>query len=377
MKCSGCGIKLQTTDILKDGYISEIHLIENGEQVYCKRCFDIIHYNSFYKPLDDNKIFFDKMQMIKKKYPHEIICLMLDATDLLGSFSSDIIKAIDNMKTIILINKIDLLPKSIKIAHFEEVVREKAIKQNINVFACIGISALTKTNVLDVLKKIDKLRYNKYTKKLYFNNAFVVGVASVGKSTFINSVKEILNINTLPITTSDQFQTTLDIIKVELGNKFFIVDTPGVVNTKSFKHYLKYDSVKKITPKKFLKVKTFQLNCGQTLFLGGLVRLDFLEGENITVSLFTSNDLYVHRTKLINADNLYESQILKLLAPPFDEEELENLGNTSSVTFSINDDEFHDLLISGIGLIHLKGKGVIINLTMSKKIAFKLESRII
>ena len=38
MKGIGWGVKIQTLDPEKEGYVSEIHMIENGEEVYCKRC---------------------------------------------------------------------------------------------------------------------------------------------------------------------------------------------------------------------------------------------------------------------------------------------------------------------------------------------------
>ena len=48
-KCIGCGVKLQTTDPEKAGYVKEIVLIENGDDVYCKRCHDVIHHNKKYE----------------------------------------------------------------------------------------------------------------------------------------------------------------------------------------------------------------------------------------------------------------------------------------------------------------------------------------
>jgi len=377
MKCAGCGIKLQTADKSLPGYISEAHLEENGEQVYCKRCFDIIHYNLKYDSPSNNDLFLNKMKIIKEKYRNEIIILVVDATDLLGSINDLIISEIGGMKTIILINKIDLLPNSIKINHFETYVKNTCLSKKMNVASVFGISSIKKDNIIAVLKKIDKLRYNKYKNKPNFSQAFVVGVASVGKSTFINCVKSVLKINSLPLTTSRQFQTTQDFIKVELGGHFYLIDTPGVINTKSFKHYLDFESVNIITPKKFMRVRSYQLNAGQTLFLGGLVRLDFEAGENIVTSLFISNDLYVHRTKTLQANMLYENQLLKLLSPPKSDFELMRLKKRSMVSFKLDDDVFYDLMISGIGFIHIKGKGVILNLEQSISIDFKLEKSIL
>ncbi len=112
MKCIGCGVNLQTTDPDKKGYVGEIHIIENGEQVYCKRCFDIIHYNRRYVPQIDNKAFEDKMNKIRTNNKYDVVLLLVDVLDIYSGLSKEIAKLIGNLKVIILINKIDLMPKS-------------------------------------------------------------------------------------------------------------------------------------------------------------------------------------------------------------------------------------------------------------------------
>ena len=49
-RCIGCGIKIQSNDQNKPGYLPEVALIERGENVYCKRCYDIRHHNLKYIP---------------------------------------------------------------------------------------------------------------------------------------------------------------------------------------------------------------------------------------------------------------------------------------------------------------------------------------
>lgn len=372
MKCVGCGVKVQTVDETKEGYVSEIHVIENGENVYCKRCFDIIHYNRRYNVPPENKLFYDKMNQVKKKNPKDVILLLLDVLDIYSGFIPNIENIIGDMKVIILINKIDLMPKSIKLRHIEDSVRELAKKHNLNVISVYPVSSKNKKNIETVLKKIDKLRYNKYSNKPLFNNCYVVGCASVGKSTFINSVKEICGLdNSTPITTSDQFQTTLDIIKVELGAKFFINDTPGVINNNSFSAYLDYESVKIVTPKSFLRVRTYQLQNGQTLFLGGLVRADISCDGVCSVSCFISNNLYVHRTKTIKAEEILETQKFKLLVPPLNDIEYDRLGSIKVHDIEIKEKEFYDIIIPGIGFLHVSGENLKIKLHLSEKVKFE------
>lgn len=189
---------------------------------------------------------------------------------------------------------------------------------------------------------------------------------------FINALLQTVSKSKVELlTTSDQFQTTQDFIKIPLDNKNYIIDTPGIINPNSFGAYLSYESLKIITPKKFLKPKTYQLNCEQTVFLGGLVQIDFLEGEKISLTTYISNDLYIHRTKMINAKELIERHILKLLVPPINLDEKQALDNKKTIEFSF-DGAYFDLEISGIGFLHLAGNKVKIAVTVAEQIDVKL-----
>ena len=85
----------------------------------------------------------------------------------------------------------------------------------------------------------------------------------------------------------------------------------------------------------------------------------------------TANDLYLHRTKTINADNIYKTQINKLLVPPITLEEFEEINDLKTYEFNI-DEGSYDLLISGVGCIHLVGKNISFNVTLYKEIDVQL-----
>ena len=75
-RCIGCGAKIQTTNPEKIGYVPEIAMIERGEQVYCKRCYDIRHHNALYTPEYDTKMYYDKIKnnlKVDKISPHSCI----------------------------------------------------------------------------------------------------------------------------------------------------------------------------------------------------------------------------------------------------------------------------------------------------------------
>jgi ribosome biogenesis GTPase A len=122
-----------------------------------------------------------------------------------------------------------------------------------------------------------------------------LGCASVGKSTFINAIKEKYLDDKKLITTSDQFQTTMDFIKVYIDEDNYIIDTPGLVNRGNIINYVDNSLLKKINPKKEIKPKTYQIKSGQCLVVGDLFRIDYVEGGKNSFTLYVSNDLKVKR----------------------------------------------------------------------------------
>jgi len=58
------------------------------------------------------------------------------------------------------------------------------------------------------------------------------------------------------------------------------------------------------------------LNPEQTLFLGGLARFDFIQGERSSFIAYVANDVAIHRTKLTKANEFYEKHVGGLLQPP-------------------------------------------------------------
>ncbi len=376
-KCIGCGIKLQSLNRDLPGYIPTIISDELNEQAYCQRCFQIIHNGKKYQPLISYTDYYNKIKIIKEK--NALVLLMIDIMDIYGGFIPNLAQYIGKNPVVIILNKVDLMPKDVKLKKIDERLRKIAEEANLNLKGILMISALKKQNLDRVIEKIIKIKKD-YTKTLVtyrdkrkkkMTECYILGCASVGKSTLINAIKtKYLNDNQL-LTTSDQFQTTMDFIKVFIDEDDYIIDTPGLINQASYAAYLDYESVKVLTPKTYLKPKTYQLNPDQTIFLGGLARLTFTSGEKINVSFYTSNDLYIHRTKTINADKIYNEQIGKLLVPPITTEDAEKIKKLKKVSFN-NLNGGYELLISGLGFIHIVGENISLEVSVFENIDVRI-----
>lgn len=374
-RCIGCGIIIQSSDSTKAGYVPESALVEHGEKVYCKRCFDIRHHNIKYLPENNLENYYDKIKIIKDE--KALVILLIDVMDICGGFIPNLFKYIGNNKVLLVVNKIDVLPKKMKLIEIESFVRCEAKKSKLNIESVMFGSVTNPNFVERVIKKITKLKYpardnRKYKKQEErFGNCYVVGHASVGKSTFMNQIgKMYLHHESDVITTSSQFQTTLDFIKWPLDQKSYIIDTPGIINPHNFGAYLDSESVNVLRPKKFIKPRTFQLNPDQTIFLGGLARIDFEGMGKINASFYVSNDLYLHRTKSIQANRIFDTQYMKILTPPLTAEEASRLKEVKTVEFNIN--EGANLFISGIGFVHLTTESATIKVTVPEMIDVKV-----
>ena len=95
--------------------------------------------------------------------------------------------------------------------------------------------------------------------------------------------------------------------------------------------------VKKISPKKEIKPRTYQLRKNQSIIIENFMRIDYVEGEKNSFTVYISNDLKVKR--LLNLMN---------------NNDLKDLNKT---TYNVKYDE--DLVVTGLGFIKIVNKGTL------------------
>ena len=380
-KCIGCGIKLQSIDRTMPGYVPASSFVEHGDEVYCERCYKIKHHNYDYskvtydltkdpaklKELEDE--YYKKLSVIKNK--KALILLMIDVLDIYSGFIKDLDKYVGNNPVVILVNKTDVLPKSLKIGSLLSKIKTIGLNDNLNVRDVFLVSALKQKNIETVMNKI-KGFLSHHVGNL--TDIYVVGSTSVGKSTFINTLLKIYAGNEKDLlTVSSQHQTTQDLVKIMIGTNAskkpcYLIDTPGAINLHNITTYLSQESLKVLNVKNFLKVRNYQLKDKQSLLLGGLVRLDF-EADAMSVACYIPNDLYVHRTKMDNVERVMETSRYTLINPPMNEEELSRLGEFVTYEYDLEtSDKFKtwDIALAGIGYIHLTGEKYKVKVTVPK-----------
>ena len=313
--CKGCGILLQDQNLLQEGYTTSL------ENDYCQRCFRLKNYGDYKVVTKSNEEYLNIIKSVG-----ETKDLVLYITDLLN-LDEDItkIRNLINNKMILVLNKRDCLPESVK--------DEKLIKyiedMNLNFEEIIVVSVKNNLNIDYLFRKIKYFQTSR--------NVYIIGHTNAGKSSLINKLIETYSENGQELTVSPLPSTTLNMIKIDINKYLTLIDTPGLVSSDSILNRVDVSMIKKMSPKKEIKPRTYQLKKGQSIVIEDLIRIDYIEGNKNSFTLFISNDLKVKRLfNIINNDNLKDK---------------------SKITYNVKYNE--DLVIGGMGFIKIVNKGTI------------------
>lgn len=336
--CIGCGSLIQDQNPDEIGYTPKSAIekgLESGE-LYCQRCFRLRHYNEIQPVSISDDEFLELLSEIGQT--DCLVLYVVDIFDVNGSIIHGIQRFVGDNQIMIVGNKVDLLPSSFKRPKVKDWLRQMVNRAGIKPVDIELVSAKTNQSIDNLLEVVNKYRNGR--------DVYVVGVTNVGKSTLINQIIHQTSGQDQVITTSKFPGTTLDMIKIPLDDGHDLIDTPGIIHNTQMAHYLSAKDLKYVSPQKQIKPKSYQLNEGQTLFLGALGRFDYVKGPKAGFTVYVDNNLMIHRTKSENADDFFEKHAGELLNPPIGKE---NVVDLQRHEFKINDTS--DLVIEGLGWI--------------------------
>jgi len=319
--CLGCGVKLQYTDELKEGYILEKKYLEGA--LYCQRCFKLKNYSK--KESNDLKVNIDSViEKVNQSNGHAFF--LVDLFNICDEYINTF-KKIKINKTLI-ISKSDLI--------FNDINKEK-VKNNIKDIYNISdevifLSSKKKYNInaiFKILKNEDK------------KNSYILGYTNAGKSTLINALKgvDLISSSYVP-------NTTLDFIKLNI-DEYEIIDTPGFNISNTFYKEKEYEVMKKVNPINYVSPITYQSKDNQIFVLENRLYLKGFENNSIT--------FYI--SSLVDIKKIYKEEKLHYK--------------------EINIDDDSDIVISTLGFINVKKKCVLkvnedmFNLISVRKSIFK------
>jgi len=342
-RCDGCGVKLQTVDPHQVGYVPESAL--ERELILCQRCFRIRHYGDLGRVEQNPDLYLKMVDEIAAR--ESLVVQIIDLFDFAGSWIPGLHRRIGNNPLLLVGNKLDLFPKETHWGRLREWVIRSVKDLGIHPVDVVLCSAEKGLRMGEVMEAIERHRKGR--------DVFIVGTTNAGKSTFVNRLLKEEGVGEEKITTSPYPGTTLDMIRIPLQDGKAIYDTPGIVRKDRISEWIEPKDLKTVIPKSTLRPKVYQLNERQTLFFGGLARMDYVSGGRQSFVCYVSNRLYVHRTKYEQADEFEKKHRGELLSPPQDPNDL---PPWEKHVIPMTGKEKQDIVISGLGWIAVgKQKG--------------------
>ena len=241
--------------------------------------------------------------------PRSLVFKLIDITDLNASICWKLLDKLQNKKVVLLVNKIDTLPKNVHIDRIYKLLRTYFPKNQFEDLVLLSSKAG------DGISKVKSLMKNFDDRNYYY----AAGRTNTGKSTFINALaratwdipkskfKKLELTDTL--TTSELRGTTLGIVPIKLrslGVK--IRDTPGIPAPNSMNsHFSAAESCRLIHSKRIMP-KIECLHNGKFLRLGNYAELSVVDGDYIFAGLFKPSD--VRYTINSSSQNLFTSETI-------------------------------------------------------------------
>ncbi|MFT8870974.1 MAG: ribosome biogenesis GTPase YqeH [Sporolactobacillus sp.] len=358
--CMGCGIKIQTTDEQLPGY-TPVSALER-EPLLCRRCFRLKHYNEI-EDVPFNAADFAAL-LSQVADADALVVAIIDIFDVAGSWISELPRLIGKNPVLLVGNKVDLLPKSTNMTKLKMWLQRSAKGMGIHPLDVQLMSAEKNIGIDEVRERIEQLRNGR--------DVYIVGATNVGKSTFINHLIRSVGASSL-ITTSRFPGTTLDFIGIPLADGKMLYDTPGLINPEQAIHFFDPSDYKKIIPSKEIKPKVYQLNERQSLFLGGIGRVDYEGPGRRSLIVYAAPGLTIHRTKQERANELYDRQYGRLLSPPSLVSEPPVLVRHDFRT----KDADSDIVFAGLGWVSVKGHGARLSAYAPRAVGVSIRSSII
>lgn len=378
--CVGCGIALQSIDMHAPGYVPSSAI--EKENPLCRRCFRIRNYGDFERVVVSPEQYQTEVSQISNQ-PGQVF-YVLDVFDISGSLLPGLYRFLTGSITHVVVNKVDLLPPEVNPEALEQWIRETLAKIRIIPQTVFFVSAEKGTGfspVKDVLARSGNMLN------------YVVGMANVGKSTFLNRVLQEFGMGE-KFTVSRMPGTTIGLsrlqIPISLNQTVEVVDTPGLIYGDRIIDRLCDRCLKVVVPRAQIRPRVFQLNPGQTLWLAGFARFDFEQGVRQPFVVYVSNELPVHRTKLERADQIGELHQEDILRVPctecqrvFPERMAYTIQSNRQFHSVHRENTFSiplvgaDLVVPGLGWITLFGQPFIGKLWVSKEQSVTQRSRLI
>ncbi|NLM25656.1 MAG: GTPase RsgA [Firmicutes bacterium] len=353
-QCRGCGSILQSQDPQQVGYLPEHLLADAGadKDLICQRCYKLIHYGQVEKKSeapDPNRVIAAGLQWA------EGLLIVVDLMDFEASIPLGLRQFSKGKKTLVVVNKIDLLPSRTKVSEAQAWVAKQLAKYGI-AGEIVMVSANSGQGIIELQETLFGLPQKKW---------LVIGATSVGKSTLISRILKRENLVGKGSPTVARFPgTTVERVQWELKYGVIVSDTPGFVPEGRLLDQLCIKCSQKLTPAKEINVKVYNLNAESGLVVPGLVAFRPITAIEEMVIGFTASDVSWQRTKV----NKFSSWLAK---------GCKHCAIKDWKTIELDIPQNHDLVIHGLGWVSARRRNLKCEVTIPASVNYSIRENLI
>ncbi|KAJ2699370.1 nitric oxide associated protein 1 [Coemansia sp. IMI 209128] len=359
--------------------LAEARLRRRAEQgrdrIVCQRCHTLKHYSRVDRPWREDTVS-DPRSLTFLRYRTNLVAVVVcDLFDIPGSLIPHLGEFIGERHPVILVaNKVDLLPKDYHEERLKMWFKRFTKDLDLNIQSVHLVSALKNLGTRELAADISERRRAG-------QDIYMVGRANVGKSELLNALLRIsIGGSKHRVLASHIPGTTMGLAAVPLRHfvkalvpaegprpqdrQASLYDTPGVFSSKSITSHLTSDELKSAICSKRIVPFSFILNRNQAIMLGGLGRLELIDGpDRVYVTVFTS--IRPHFTNVERAAELMrrlEQGERTILQPPFGDSERLKSFPQHRVALEHTFEGLHrqhatlDVAFAGIGWIAITGQ---------------------
>ena len=341
-KCIGCGIELQSEYPNQEGYLPADKM-EDGGDLYCQRCFKIKNYGKYTPVIIDKEEYRKEVNSVLDQC--KVAIAVFDIIDFEGSFDTEILDILREKDSIVVINKLDLVPDKKHPSEVADWVKYRLDEEGIAPLDIAIISTKNGYGINGIYKKL---------KHFYPDGvcAIVLGVTNVGKSSVVNRL-----LGTKIITESKYPGTTIKSLKRRIPHTDIdLIDTPGLIPSGRISDMVCSECSLKMIPSSEISRTTYKMKNDRMLLIERLLWLRILNESDLKpiFSVYVSKNITLHETRKDKGTETFDKyddrEILKIPC----EKCIEKYRKLRFIKKNVKINPGEEMVIKGLGWISVK-----------------------
>ena len=365
LRCYHCGAILQCENEDEKGYIipESLHRATPIQIIYCDRCFETM--KAFNNSELEQKVDQEVLKILDDAFATDaMIIWVVDLFSFNGTLNSEIANKVKKLNVVVVGNKRDLFPMSVKddslVAYLTDRFNAYGIKPK-------SVRLLGATNKIDSKELIDAMNAARKGHDVY-----MIGNSTSGKTSIINrAMKGFENKTSRQIKTITYPGTSVNVLEIPLSRSSFFYELPGISQTTSATGKLEKDVVKQLVPKKAIKMTQRTMTAGDALMVGSLAAFEVIKGKTTNYRFYAAEGVETRKVQSKKLDDCINENNIRRFARPVSERLVSFLDYDMFEYAMENDKKWHDIAIEGLGWLSFIAQGQMIRIRLPKGVALK------